>query len=149
MEDLLELLNEFGGMLDARVFLGIASAVVVFAVEVKLFGGYRKSNRRKERAVARGHVVKAKLKSAWDDDTSGYSVDSWFHAAYVYVVDGVSYQYRYLGKVRPPSVLTLYYLGDPGRAFTGEEKEPRLPSLVFVLLPVVVGAAALKILGVV
>ena len=104
MEDLLELLNEFGGMLDARVFLGIAAAVVVFAVEVKLFGGYRKSNRRKERAVARGHVVKAKLKATWDDDTSGYSVDSWFHATYDYEVDGVSYRYRYLGKVRPPSV---------------------------------------------
>ena len=49
-----------------------------------------------------GHVIKAKRVKAWDEDTTGYSVDSWFHGTYGYQVDGKSYEYRYMSKVYPP-----------------------------------------------
>ena len=67
-----------------------------------------------------GHVIKAKRVKAWDEDTTGYSVDSWFHGTYGYQMDGKSYEYRYVSKVYPPYELTLYYINDPGKAFVNE-----------------------------
>ena len=85
----------------------------------------------------------------WDDDTTGYSVDSWFHARYVYEVDGRKYTCRYMRKVTPPVMLTLYYLNNPKKAFTGEEKESRFLPVVCLVLPILLGALVLQLLGVV
>lgn len=149
MEKLPELINNLMEILDVRVLGGLVVAIIVFVLEIRLFKSYKRKNRRRERAVQLGHVVQAKRVRAWDDDTTGYSVDSWFHARYVYEVDGREYTYRYMRKATPPVTLTLYYLSNPKRTFTGEEKEPWFLPIVCLALPILLGALVLRLLGVV
>ena len=137
MDEFLRLMNEFGtSVFDVKIFCGIIAAILVFIMEIRFMQSHKKKNRRKEKAIQMGHVVRAKRTQAWDDDTSGYSVDSWYHAAYVYKVDGRTYKYRYLSKVFPPVTLSLYYINNPRRVFTGEEKKSTILSVLFYILPV-------------
>lgn len=95
-----------------------------------------------------GHVIKAKRVKAWDEDTTGYSVDSWFHGTYGYQVDGKSYEYRYMSKVYPPYELTLYYINDSGKAFVNEvKKKEHSIALISLLLPIGVFVLTVFLLG--
>ena len=86
-----------------------------------------------------GHIVKAKRSKAWDDDHTGYSVDSWYHGTYIYEVDGKSYKYRYMGKVYPPLELTLYYISNPRKTFGAENKTKEYSlALLALILPIAV-----------
>ncbi|MBB5262918.1 hypothetical protein HNP82_000012 [Catenibacillus scindens] len=149
MEKLPELIAGLWEILDIRVLCGLAVAILFFVLEIKIFRSYKRKNRRRERAASLGHVVQAMRVKTWDDDTTGYSVDSWFHARYVYEVDGRKYTCRYMRKVTPPVMLTLYYLNNPKKAFTGEEKESRFLPVVCLVLPILLGALVLQLLGVV
>ena len=93
--EFLDLLNRFmTEVFDVKIFCGIVSAIIVFIFEIRFTRNLRLRNRRVEKATQLGHVVKAKRNKVWDDDTTGYNVDSWFHAAYSYKVDEKSYKYR-------------------------------------------------------
>lgn len=82
MAEFLDLLNRFmTEVFDVKIFCGIASAIIVFIFEIMVTRNLRLRNRRVEKATQLGHVVKAKRNKVWDDDTTGYNVDSWFHAA--------------------------------------------------------------------
>ena len=148
MEELVKLLEQFWTeVFDVKAVCGIAVAILIFILEVRFMRKRKKRDRRLEKAKQMGHVVQAKRTKAWDDDITGYSVDSWFHAAYSYEVNGRTYEYRYMGKKVPPLLINLYYIDNPARAFTGEEKKERALSILLLLFPIVVGVVVFYLLG--
>ena len=149
MAEFLDLLNRFmTEVFDVKIFCGIVSAIIVFIFEIRFTRNLRLRNRRVEKAPQLGHVVKAKRNKVWDDDTTGHDVDSWFHAAYSYKVDGKSYKYRYMSKVSPPYELTLYYINNPRKTFTNENKtKEHSMALLGLLFPIVVGILVVFLLG--
>ena len=123
MTEFLNLLNRFATeVFDVKVFCGIVVAIVVFIFEIRFTRNLKLRNRRVEKAVQLGHIVKAKRLKAWDDDVTGYSADAWYHGTYSYEVDGKTYSYRYMSKVSPPLELTLYYIRNPRKAFRNENQ---------------------------
>ena len=102
MAEFLDLLNRFmTEVFDVKVFLGIAAAIIVFIIEIRFTKKLKLRNRRVEKAIRLGHIVKAKKIKAWKDDVTGYDVHGWFHGTYSYEVDKKSYKYRYMSKVSP------------------------------------------------
>ena len=140
MAELMDLMDRFmEEVFDWRVFCGIVAAIIVFIIEIRLTRNHKPANRRAE---------KAKRVKAWDEDTTGYSVDSWLHGTYGYQVDGKSYEYRYMSKVYPPYELTLYYINDPGKAFVNEvKKKEHSLALISLLLPIGVFVLTVFLLG--
>ena len=77
MSDFLNLNEEFKtSVFNFNVTCGIIAAVVVFILEVIFIRKHNKTNWKIEKAKKLGHVVQGKRVKAWDDDTSGCSVDS-------------------------------------------------------------------------
>lgn len=92
--------------------------------------------------------MKAKRIKSWDEDYTGYDVNSWSHGTYSYEVDGKSYQYRYMSKVTPPYELTLYYISNPRKAFRDEVKtKEHSLALLGVILPIAAGILVVFLLG--
>ena len=149
MAEFLDLLNRFmTEVFDVKVFCGIAAAIIVFIFEIRVTRNLRLRNRRVEKASQLGHIVKTKRVKAWDEDTTGYDVHSWFHGTYRYEVDGKSYQYRYRSKVSPPYELTLYYISDPRNAFRNEQTtKGHSLALLGLLLPIAAGILVVFLLG--
>lgn len=129
--------------------IGIAVAIVLFILEVRWPRSHPPHSRRKEKAVALGHVVKAKRLQHWDDGvTPDEQTTSWYHATYAYEVAGKQYQYKYLERAFPPIQIELYSLSHPGRAFRGTEKQSALSQIVLLLFPIAAGVAVMLLLGV-
>ncbi len=144
----MEIIQEFyNEVFSWNIFCGIIAAIVVFVIEIRFFSKKGRTNKRIETAKILGHTVDAKRIKAWDDDTSGYSVDSWFHASYEYSVDGKVYKYKYLSKVSPPLVLKLYYKNNPARAFSENEKTQQPLAILIYLVPIAVAIIVVNLLG--
>ena len=149
MAEFLDLLNRFmTEVFDVKVFLGIAAAIIVFIIEIRFTKKLKLRNRRVEKAIRLGHIVKAKKVKAWKDDVTGYDVHGWFHGTYSYEVDKKSYKYRYMSKVSPPFELTLYYINNPRNTFRNENKtKERSLALLGLLLPIAAGILVVFFLG--
>lgn len=130
-----------------NVVAGMIVVIVLFVLEIILLKKHRPRNKQVEKAVAMGHVVKAKRTQAWDDDLTRTSTSSYIHATYVYEVDGKEYRYHYLKRAAAPLILTLYYLNNPSHAFTGEEKRNPILGLLFYIVPIAAGVAVMLLLG--
>lgn len=148
MSDFLNLIEEFKtSVFNFNVICGIIAAVVVFILEIIFIRKRNKTSWKIEKAKSLGHVVQGKRVKAWDDDTSGYSVDSWFHATYVFTVDGKEYKCRYLGKVSPPLVTNVYYINSPRKAFVENEYKQNYLSILLYIIPVAVAILVINCLG--
>ena len=118
-------------------------------LEVRWTRSHPPRSRRKERAVALGHVVTARRVSYWDDGvTPDEKTTSWYHATYAYEVAEKQYQYKYLARAFPPVQIKLYYLGSPGRAFCSNEKRSALSQIFLLLFPIAAGVVVMHLLGV-
>ena len=122
--------------------------LLVFAV---LIGGYRLMiplyakvtyalswEKKRDLAVAQGHVIPATMKSfRWDrNKEGGYD----YHARYTYVLGGETKTYRalFLHGGYPPKQMDLYYLRSPRRLFTPLEYHYENHKGL-ILLPIVFG----------
>lgn len=148
MDDFLNLIEEFKtSVFNFNVTCGIIAAVIVFILEIIIIRKRNKTSWKIEKAKSLGHVVQGKRIKAWDDDTSGYSVDSWFHATYVFTVDGKEYKCRYLGKVSPPLVTNVYYINSPRKAFVENEYKQNYLSILLYIIPIAVAILVINFLG--
>lgn len=148
MSDFLNLIEEFKtSVFNFNVTCGIIAAVIVFVLEIIFIRKRNKTSWKIEKAKSLGHVVQGKRIKAWDDDTSGYSVDSWFHATYVFTVDGKEYKCRYLGKVSPPLVTNVYYINSPKKAFVENEYKQNYLSILLYIIPIAVAIVVINCLG--
>lgn len=148
MSDFLNLIKEFKtSVFNFNVTCGIIAAVAVLILEIIFIGKRNKTSWKIEKAKSLGHVVQGKRVKAWDDDTSGYSVDSWFHATYVFSVDGKEYKCRYLGKFSPPLVTNVYYIKSPRKAFVENEYKQNYLSILLYIIPIAVAILVINCLG--
>ena len=148
MSDFLNLIEEFKtSVFNFNATCGIIAAVIVFVLEIIFIRKRNKTSWKIEKAKSLGHVVQGKRIKAWDDDTSGYSVDSWFHATYVFTVDGKEYKCRYLGKVSPPLVTNVYYINSPKKAFVENEYKQNYLSILLYIIPIAVAIVVINCLG--
>ncbi len=149
MSEFVALIKEFcTDVLHLNAVIGIAVMIILFILEVRWTRSHPPRSRRKERAVALGHVVTARRVSYWDDGvTPDEKTTSWYHATYAYEVAEKQYQYKYLARAFPPVQIKLYYLGSPGRAFCSNEKRSAL-SQIFLLFPIAAGVVVMHLLGV-
>lgn len=149
MDGFLDLLNRLvTEVFDWKIFCGIVVAIIVFIIEIWFNRNFKMRNRCVEKAIRLGHIVKAKRVEAWDDDSTGYDVNSWFHGTYSYEIDGKSYKYRYMSKVSPPYELTLYYINNPRKTFRNENKaKEHSLALLSLFLPIAAGILVVFLLG--
>lgn len=98
MSEFAALIKEFcTDVLQLNAVIGIAVMIILFILEVRWTRSHPPRSRRKERAVALGHVVTARRVSYWDDGvTPDEKTTSWYHATYAYEVAEKQYQYKYL-----------------------------------------------------
>lgn len=148
MNELIELVEEyFDSVFNFNVFVGIVAAIVVFILEIIYMNKHKKVNRKVEKAKQLGNVVTAKRISTWTDNRHGTSMDSWVYATYTYELSGKTYRYKYMERQFAPVTLTLYYLDNPRKAFTGTEKKNSFFSLFFYLIPIAVAVIIINLLG--
>ena len=138
--------------IDPKIAIMVVSVILIFVFEIILLKkgiiNDRKNNGKKvEKAKRLNHIVKAKRVNVWDDGYPNNSVNSYWHAKYVYNINSKEYVYRYLGKSHPPYELTLYYINNPKRTFFYEEKQSSIFNLIFYLLPIIVGYIVITLLG--
>ena len=100
MSEFVALIKEFcTDVLQLNAVIGIAVMIILFILEVRWTRSHPPRSRRKERAVALGHVVTARRVSYWDDGvTPDEKTTSWYHATYAYEVAEKQYQYKYLAR---------------------------------------------------
>lgn len=107
---------------------------------------HKTRDRKKDIAIERGHVVKAKREYMSYDDK--YDVNSYYYATYYYQIDGCQYKYRYMGKNFPPLVATLYYVDNPRHTFSRiKPKRHWLDSPLYLILPTVAAVVIINLLG--
>lgn len=148
MNEFIRLVDEyFDSVFKFNVFIGIVAAIVVFILEIIYMNNHKKDNKKVERAKQLGNVVTAKRVHTWTDDRHGTSMDSWVYATYTYEVSGKLYRYKYMDRQFAPVTLTLYYISNPRKVFTGEEKENTFFSLLFYLVPIAVAVIIINLLG--
>ena len=135
MSEFVALIKEFcTDVLQLNAVIGIAVMIILFILEVRWTRSHPPRSRRKERAVALGHVVTARRVSYWDDGvTPDEKTTSWYHATYAYEVAEKQYH---------------YYLGSPGRAFCSNEKRSALSQIFLLLFPIAAGVVVMHLLGV-
>ena len=98
----------------------IFSYMVAFKLYKRLSSRLDKVQER-DKAIERGHVIKAKLVKSWvehDDDN-----ECWSHATYEYTVNGKTKNYRtyFKGRNTQHRVLNLYYLDNPKKVFSTDD----------------------------
>lgn len=148
MNDFLSLIEEFKtSVFNLNVTCGIIAAIVVFTFEIVFIRKRNKTSWKIEKAKSLGHVAQGRLIKSWDDDTSGYSVDSWFHATYAFTVSGKEYKCRYLGKVSPPMITNVYYISSPRKAFVENEYKRDHLSILLYIIPIAVAIIVINCLG--
>ena len=148
MGEFVDLINEFfNSVFNINVFIGIAAAIFVLVLEIIYMNKHKKVNRKVEKAKQLGNVVTAKRVSTWTDNGDGTSMDSWVYATYTYELSGKTYRYKYMKRQFAPVTLTLYYLDNPRKVFTGTEKKNSFFSLFFYLIPMAVAVIIINLLG--
>ena len=116
VQEFLNTIKQLGELLSFNVVCGIVAIIVTFVVEIKYIQKHKVKDKRKEEAIRKGHVIKAKRIKMWYDKVPN-NVDSYYHAKYEYEVSGKSYIYRYMGKTFPPYTISLYYKNNPRRVW--------------------------------
>ena len=152
METFEEFKNLFSGVnIEPAHILVVGIVVAVFVLEMILVHKgilrFDAGVKRRDQAIAAGHVVKAKRIRYHDDKEHGYETNFHYYAKYEYVIEGNKHTYRYFSTQFPPFELTLYYLSNPRRPFHYEEKT----SIFFILLyviPFAVGVLVVKVFGI-
>lgn len=148
MNEFAELVEEyFNSVFNFNVFVGIVAAIVVLIFEIIYMNKHKKVNKKVEKAKQLGNVVTAKRVSSWTDNRYGTSMDSWVYATYTYELSSKTYRYKYMGRQFAPITLTLYYLDNPRKAFTGTEKKNSFLSLFFYIIPIAVAVIIINLLG--
>lgn len=151
MEAFEEFKNLFSGVtIEPSHILVVGIMVAVFVFEMILvYKGvlrFEAGVKRRDKAIASGHVLKARRISYYDDERPSDERPGWYHAKYEYAIDGNKRIYRYLSRRFPPFELTLYYLGNPRRPFHYEKKTSCFAILLYVI-PVAVGVLVVKVFG--
>ena len=150
MDEFIALLGEFQtSVYNPNVFCGIGAAIIVFVIEIILLRRYYKlkRNKKREQAIELGHVVKGTRVKKWDDDPYKRRQDSYFHATYMYVVDGTEYKYSYMGKISPPLTVDLYYLKNPKLVFSDLESKKEHFWVIIYIIPLAVAIWVINLLG--
>ena len=147
MNEFIELVEEyFDSVFNFNVFVCIVAAIVVLILEIIYMNKHKKVNRKVEKAKQLGNVVTAKRVSTWTDNRHGTSMDSWVYATDTYELSGKTYRYKYMERQFAPVTLTLYYLDNPHKAFTGTGKRTVF-SHFFYLIPIAVTVIIINLLG--
>lgn len=150
MSDFLQLLQGLKELLTIPAICGLVVFVVSEIIIIKLQVRHKPRNKKVEKAIHRGNIVKAKRLSMWDEGiTAGERITSHYHATYSYEVDGASYEYRYLSRTYPPLEITLYYINNPRHAYSRIETDKRngffTPFIIF--LPFLLAGIVIYLLG--
>lgn len=136
---------------ELPVVFGVITIIMTFIIEIVLLKkGYFKFDTKKnkmEKAIKLNHVVQAYRISKYDDDLTGFDVNSWYHAKYKYKINDKEYTYKYLSKKNPPMTLDLYYINNYNKVFHYEEKKSSVFSIIFYIIPVVLGIIVMNLLG--
>lgn len=151
MEAFEEFKNLFSGITiepSHILIVGIMVAVFVFEMILVYKGVLRfeAGVKRRDKAIASGHVLKAKRIRYHDDKEHGYETNSRYYAKYEYTVEGTPRIYRYCSRQYPPVTLTLYYIRNPRRAFH-YEKGTSLSALLLYIIPVAIAVLVVKVFG--
>lgn len=148
MNEFIKLIEEyFNSVFNLNVFIGIAAAIVVLILEIIYMNKHKKINKKVEKAKQLGNIITAKRVHTWTDNRHGTSMDSWVYATYTYEVSGKSYHYKYMERQFAPVTLTLYYINNPRKVFTGKAKKNIFSSLLFYLIPIAVAVIVINMLG--
>ncbi len=148
MEQFADLIKEFNtSVFNFNVTCGIIAGIVVFIIEIKCVRKYKKKDTRKEDAVRKGHVIQAKRINMWDDGTTKYDVNSYYHAKYQYEISGQKYIYRYMGKNFPVTNISLYYKNNPRHVWSDLEKKENPLVILLGLIPLATMITVVYILG--
>lgn len=118
-----ELLSEMSKVMTPPVIAGTLTWFVSQIIMIVIMIKYKPKNRIVEKAVRRGHVVKAYTVGRVDTlnrPEDGEKGRLTFLCNYEYTVNGKKMRYRYQGYTMPPSPLTLYYIDDPKKVFPGD-----------------------------
>lgn len=118
-----ELLSEMSKVMTPPVIAGTLTWFVSQIIMIVIMIKYKPKNRMVEKAVRKGHVVKAYTVGRVDTlnrPEDGGKGRLTFSCNYEYTVNGKKMRYRYQGYTMPPSPLTLYYIDDPKKVFPGD-----------------------------
>lgn len=151
MEAFQEFIALFSGLnikFSHVLVVGIAVGVFIFELVLVKKGilRFETGTKRRDQAIAAGHVVKAKRIRYYDDKETGHETNSHYYAKYEYTVEGTPRIYRYYSRQFPPVMLTLYYVRNPRRVFH-YEKETSLSLLLLYIIPVAIVVLVVKIFG--
>ena len=128
--------------------MGIVVTIVAFVIEIRWTRSHITSNKQVEKAINLGHVVEAKRVKFWDDGiTPDEQQTSWYHATYTYDISGKQYQYKYLERVYPPTIIKLYYINNPRKVFRGQKKQSAISKILFLIIPIAAGIGVTFLLG--
>lgn len=118
-----ELLSEMSKVMTPPVIAGTLTWFISQIIMIVAMIKYKPKNRMVEKAVRKGHVVKAYIVGKVDTlnrPEDGGKGRLTFSCNYEYTVNGKKMRYRYQGYTMPPSPLTLYYIDDPKKVFPGD-----------------------------
>ncbi len=145
--ELFELFAELKEMLSFNVIAGIATAIVVIIIEGIVFRNYKPRDKKLEKAINLGHIIKADLVRSWDDHYDWSVRNFWYYGIYKYEVNGVSYEYHYKEKSSPPKQVNLYYVNNPRWPFIKKKRISLIFVLVYSALPFFAAATVIYLLG--
>lgn len=138
---------------DPRVWVGVVVMIVVFTVEMILCSKgilVSRSERRLRKAKAAGHMLRATMKSCnYKDKKTGTKCSERIYTAiYEYEANGRVRRTSVITTgIRPPETLTMYYVSDPGKAFSEYQVGCGRLHFLLLLIPIAVGIAVTMGLG--
>ena len=131
---------------DFNILIGIIAGIATLVIQVRIINKLQSRNKKKEKAIALGHVVMAKRTKFYNDGAPGEaSANSRYHATYRYVVNGKEYEYRYLGAKYPEEEIQMYYIDNPRKVFC--DLNEKMFHNIFNLLPIIVAVIVICLLN--
>lgn len=131
---------------DPAVWIGVFTAIVVFAIEIVLYKkGIIFSSGEKKIAKAKesGHMLSAtQVKCRYYEKSSGARN---YVATYEYELNGLHTKKVVTSNSMPPLKITLYH--DNGRVFSEADVSSSPSKLLMYIIPIIAAIAVMKALG--
>ena len=143
-----EAIKIFAGY-DSVVWYGVATAILVFVIEIILYSKkviFSREYKRKEKAVKEGHVIKAtQIKCTYHD--RGDNNSRHYTSKYVYEVGGVKREKGITSVHKPPLHILLYYDKSPDKVFSDYDRGKESFKVILYILPILAAYLVMKAMG--
>ena len=131
---------------DPAVWIGVFTAIVVFAIEIVLYKKgiiFSRGEKKIAEAKAKGNVLSAtQVKCHYYDKSSGARN---YVATYEYEFNGLHTKKVVTSNSMPPLKITLYY--DNGKVFSEADVSSSPSKLLMYIIPIIAAIAVMKALG--